>query len=462
MNQKTISKEFSIEGIGLHTGKYAKVVFKPGAEKTGIKFIRIDLEEPAEISANLRFVKSTIRGTTLEKNGVYIHTVEHVLSAIMGLEIDNIIIELDGPELPILDGSAKEYFALLKSAGIINQEADKDYFVIRDKIEFIDEITGSEYLALPSDQLSITTLIDFDSEYLGSQYAHLNNLSEYELEISSARTFVFLRELEELHDAGLIKGGKLENAIVIADKLMEKSKLENLAKKLNYACIDIDSIGVVNGKKLRFANEPARHKLLDILGDLSLIGKPIKGKIIANRPGHTSNIKFAKLLKQKYQEQKRLKNKPNYDPNKEAILDVIGIQKYLPHRYPLLLVDKIIELTDTIVVGIKNITFNEAFFMGHFPNNPIFPGVLQMEALAQTGGILALSSQSDPGEWDTYFLKMNNVKFKRMVIPGDTLILKMELLSPIRRGIVHMQGTAYVGNTIVSEGELTAQIVKRT
>jgi UDP-3-O-[3-hydroxymyristoyl] N-acetylglucosamine deacetylase/3-hydroxyacyl-[acyl-carrier-protein] dehydratase len=462
MNQQTIAKQFSVEGVGLHTGEMVKVTFKPGEERTGIKFIRTDQETPVVIEANLNFVKRTTRGTTLEKNGVYIHTIEHVLSALAGLQIDNVVIELEGPEMPILDGSSIGFANEIQTAGIVEQQVEREYFVIKEQIEFKDENTGSEYLVLPADQLTITAMIDFDSDFLGSQYAHMDSLKEYVKEIAPSRTFVFLRELEQLFDSGLIKGGKLDNAVVIADQLMDKSKLETLAKKLNLPYIDIDSTDVVNRNELRFNNEPARHKLLDIVGDLSLIGKPIMGKIVAKKPGHTSNVEFARVLKQKYLEQRKLKDKPDYDPAEEPLLDVVGIQKYLPHRYPFLLVDKIIELTDTKVVGIKNISFNEAQFLGHFPNNPVFPGVLQMEALAQTGGILALSSQKDHGNWDTYFLKMDNVKFKKMVVPGDTLILKMELLTPIRRGIVHMQGTAYVGNNIVSEGELTAQIVQRT
>lgn len=389
-------------------------------------------------------------------------TVEHVLSALVGLEIDNVLMEVDGPEMPILDGTSLPFVQELQRAGRTELDAEREYFVITEPIAHKDEMTGTELLALPSENFEVAVMIDFNSKVLGPQYATLHHLSEYLSEIAPCRTFVFLHELEKLMDMGLIKGGDLDNAIVIADRVMDQTDLDRLARKMGRPSVRVESEGVLNTVSLRFPNEPARHKLLDVIGDLALVGKPIKGKIVAIKPGHTANVEFAKLLKKTLVEQRRLLGIPKYNPDKEPLIDVIGISRLLPHRYPFLLVDKIIELTETYVVGVKNVTVNEPFFQGHFPGNPIFPGVLQIEAMAQTGGILALNAVDDPCNWDTYFLKIENTKFKAKVVPGDTLVLKMELLEPIRRGIVHMQGTAYVGNRIVSEGELTAQIVRRT
>ncbi len=361
-----------------------------------------------------------------------------------------------------MDGTSMPFVEALNQAGREALEADREYFEITEPISYKDEITGTELLALPSDNFEATVMIDFNSSVLGQQFAALHSIDEYVDEIASCRTFVFVHELEKLLEMGLIKGGDLENAIVIADRKMDQSELDDLARKLGKQSVKVDSEGVLNTVKLRFQNEPARHKLLDVIGDLALIGKPIRGKIVATKPGHTANVEFAKILKKHLTEKRRLFGIPKYDPDKEPVCDVMQIAQMLPHRYPFLLVDKVIELSEHHVVGVKNVTMNEAFFQGHFPNNPVFPGVLQIEAMAQTGGILALHSVTDPGNWDTYFLKIDNTKFKAKVVPGDTLILKMELLEPIRRGIVHMQGTAYVGSKIVSEGELTAQIVKRT
>ena len=461
MNQRTIREAIHIEGVGLHTGKQVKMSILPAALDAGIIFVRKDLEEEPFIPADVKFVVSTQRGTTLRKGDVQLSTVEHILAALAGLQIDNVKIEVHGPEIPIMDGSAAIFVSELNRAGIEELDGPKDYYEIEETIEFFDEVTGTELVALPSDGFEMKVMIDFDSSVLSQQYAEIKSITEFSTEIAPCRTFVFLHELELLADQGLIKGGDLENAIVLVDRVLGQDELDRIAKKIGKESIEVKKEGILNTTELKFSNEPARHKLLDLIGDLSLVGKPIKGKIVATKPGHTANVEFAKVLKKRLIEHKRLKGKPKYDPNIEPVLDTVGIMELLPHRYPFLLVDKITELSDSHVVGIKNISFNENYFMGHFPNNPIFPGVLQMEALAQTGGILALSSQGDLGHWDTYFLKMDNVKFKSKVVPGDTLILKMELISPIRRGIVQMQGTAYVGNKIVSEGELIAQIVNR-
>lgn len=461
MNQHTIKESVSIKGVGLHTGKEVNMTFRPAPVNHGYKFQRVDLEDKPILRAEVNQVTSTNRGTTISKGDLQVNTVEHVLSALLGLSIDNILVEIDGPEVPIMDGSASSFVKALESSGLEEQDAEREYFEVLEPISYIDPDTGSEIMALPSEDFQVTTLIDFNSEILGQQYASLHDINDFSKEIAPCRTFVFLHELNGLANQNLIKGGDLDNAIVIVDKLMNQAELDALAKKLDKPSIKVEKEGILNTTDLYFSNEPARHKLLDVIGDIALLGKPIKGKIVATKPGHTANVEFTKILKKKYTEQKKLKGKPKYDPNQAPVYDTMQVASMLPHRYPFLLVDKIIEVSDNHVVGVKNITFNEQLFQGHFPNNPIFPGVLQMEALAQTGGILALSKQEDPGNWDTYFLKIDNAKFKNMVVPGDTLILKMELMGPIRRGIVQMYGTAYVGNKIASEGELTAQIVKR-
>ncbi len=461
LKQKTIKAPITVKGVGLHTGKIVKMTFQPASVNHGYKFQRVDLVDQPIINADANRVVSTNRGTTLRSGEAQISTVEHVLAALVGSSVDNVLIEVDGPEIPIMDGSAIQFIKAIEKVGLEEQDAEREYFEITTPIAYKDEITGTELLALPSEKFEVTTMIDFNSPVLGQQYAALSSIDDFKKEIAPCRTFVFLHELEQLLNQNLIKGGDLDNAIVIVDRIVEQRELDELAQKIGKPSISVEKEGILNTTDLHFKNEPARHKLLDIVGDMSLVGKPIKGKIVATKPGHTANTHFAKILSKAYKEQRKLKGIPKYKPEQKSIYNVVEIAKRLPHRYPFLLVDKILELSEHHVVGMKNVTFNEHFFQGHFPNNPVMPGVLQIEAMAQTGGILALSTVPDPHNWDTYFLKIDNAKFKNKVVPGDTLIFKLELLSPIRRGICHMQATAYVGNKIASEAELIAQIVKR-
>jgi UDP-3-O-[3-hydroxymyristoyl] N-acetylglucosamine deacetylase / 3-hydroxyacyl-[acyl-carrier-protein] dehydratase len=438
------------------------MVLQPAPANFGIKFQRIDLPDQPFIPADISRVVSTQRGTTLQCDDAEVHTVEHALSAFIGMGIDNVLVLLDGPEVPILDGSARFFVEAIQEAGMEEQAEEREYFEVEETITYRDPITGSELVAMPSDSFEITTLIDFNSPVLGQQFATLNGLGDYASEIAPCRTFVFLHEVEYLFSQNLIKGGDLDNAIVIVDRPMTQADLDALAIKLEKPSVRVSGEGILNTLDLHFRNEPARHKLLDVIGDMALLGRPIKGKITAIKPGHRANVEFTRLLRKHFLEQRKLKGKPKYDPDKEPILNTQQISEWLPHRYPFLLLDKIIELSDTHVVGVKNVTINENFFQGHFPDNPVMPGVLQIEAMAQTGGILAMSIMGGQGQWDTYFLKIDNAKFKNKVVPGDTILFKLELLAPIRRGICQMQATAYVGNKIVSEAELTAQLIKRS
>lgn len=460
MKKKTLKQSVTLEGIGLHSGIDSKITIKPAEIGKGIRFIRMDLEDNAEIIADVSNIYSTQRCTILGKEKYSVGTVEHLLASFYALGITDVLVEVYGPEIPVLDGSAKDFIEALKDQ-VLESEIDAEVFQITEPIYFRDHDSGAEYYLFPSENLQVSAIIEMGNEEWSDQAAELKILEEFENEISPARTFCFVKDLLGLKSKGLIQGGSLENALVLAEKPYTEKELSEFSKELGIDTLFQSGNKVINKEGMRFPNEPARHKILDILGDISLTGFHFRGKIIAKKPGHGGNCALARHLKKEYIEFRKLKNKPIYDPDAEPIMDLEAVKHLLPHRYPFLLVDKIISLSENVVVGVKSITFNENFFQGHFPGNPVFPGVLQMEALAQTGGILALSNVEDPQNWDTYFLKMDNVKFKNKVVPGDTLILKMELLSPIRRGIVHMQGTAYVGKKIVSEGELIAQIIKR-
>ena len=440
----------------------SRMTVQPASAGFGIKFQRIDLPQQTVIKADVDLVVDTSRGTTLEYEGARVATVEHILAALTGMGVDNALIQLNAEEIPIMDGSAQAFVDAIEAVGIEEQNAKKIYFSINENISYYDEEKNVEMVATPNPDYKITTLIDFNSNVLGTQHAYLKNLENFKTDIAPCRTFCFLHEIEYLYNNKLIQGGDLDNAIVVVDRVLEKNELDRLAKMFNKPSIEVKQEGILNNLKLHFSNEPARHKLLDIVGDLTLIGYPVNANIIAYRPGHKANVAFAKKIKDYIKKNKNLLDVPVYDPNQPAIYDVNYIAKLLPHRYPFLLVDKIIELSDDHVVGIKNITFNEPMFTGHFPDNPVFPGVLQLEALAQTGGVMVLNSQGGPEKkYDTYFLKIDNARFKQKVVPGDTLIMKMELTRPIRRGICEMKGTAYVGNKIVCEADLMAQIVPR-
>jgi len=457
--QRTIANEVTLSGVGLHTGENVTMKFIPAPENHGYAFKRVDLEGEPIIEADANYVVNTQRGTNLEKRGVKIQTSEHVLAALVGLEIDNVLIELDSPEPPIMDGSSKFFVEALEKAGVVEQVANRDVYVVKEVISYKDEATGSEITIIPSDDYQVTTMVDFGTKILGTQNATLERLSDFKTEISSARTFSFLHELEMLLENGLIKGGDLNNAIVYVDKEISDATMKKLEKAFNKKKLSIKPNGILDNLTLHHPNEAARHKLLDVIGDLALIGSRIQGKVIANKPGHFVNTQFAKKLSKIIKFEKR-NNVPQYDLNQPPLMDIHKIMEVLPHRPPFLLIDRIIELSDTHVVGMKNVTMNEDFFIGHFPGAPVMPGVLQVEAMAQTGGILVLSTVPDPENYLTFFMKMDNVKFKQKVLPGDTLIFHCSLITPIRRGICHMQAYAYANNKLVCEAELMAQIVK--
>jgi UDP-3-O-[3-hydroxymyristoyl] N-acetylglucosamine deacetylase/3-hydroxyacyl-[acyl-carrier-protein] dehydratase len=459
--QHTLNSSISISGTGLHTGVLVDITLKPANPGFGIQFQRIDLPNQPIIKADCDLVTDTSRGTTLQVGDVKVSTVEHVLAALVGMGVDNVLVELNGPEIPIMDGSSMPFIELIEQIGVLEQEAAKAWYSIDENIYHYDEEKRVEMVALPAMDYQITTLIDFNSPVLGTQHAGLKTIREFKSEIAPCRTFCFLHELEALLDNDLIKGGDINNAIVVVDKAVTDEEMSRLAKVFKREKIEVKSEGYLNNLELRFPNEPARHKLLDVVGDLALIGYPIKARIIANRPGHSTNVDFAKKIKQYIKRNKHVKNVPVYDPTIPPVYTLENIEKTLPHRHPFLFVDKVIELTDTYIVGVKNVTFSEYFFQGHFPGNPVMPGVLQIEALAQTGGILCINSMPE-GNYDTYFLKIDNCKFKQKVVPGDTMLLKMELISPIRRGICEMRGTVYVGGKVATEADLVAQVVKRT
>ncbi|MCB0472393.1 MAG: bifunctional UDP-3-O-[3-hydroxymyristoyl] N-acetylglucosamine deacetylase/3-hydroxyacyl-ACP dehydratase [Flavobacteriaceae bacterium] len=459
--QKTIKKEVVLSGVGLHTGREVTLTFKPAPVNYGYNFVRVDLEGSPSIEAKADYVVNTQRGTNLEKNGVNINTSEHVLAAVVGLGIDNICIELNAPEPPIMDGSSRYFVEALEKAGVVEQEAEAEEYIVKSVISYKDESSGSEIILMPSDHYEITTMVDFGTKVLGTQNATLKRISDFKEEISAARTFSFLHEIEMLLDNDLIKGGDLNNAIVYVDKPLSEDTMNKLRQAFKKDKVAVKPNGILDNLTLHWPNEAARHKLLDVIGDVALVGVRIRGKIIANKPGHNVNTQFAKKLSKIIKNEKR-NNVPEYDLNEPPLMDIHQIMSILPHRPPFLLIDRILELTDKLVVGMKNVTMNESFFIGHFPEAPVMPGVLQVEAMAQTGGILVLSTVPDPENYLTYFMKMDNVKFKRKVLPGDTLIFKAELIEPIRRGICHMQAYGYANNKLAVEAELMAQIVKRT
>jgi len=458
--QHTLGSAVTIAGTGLHTGILADLTLQPANPGFGLQIKRTDLPGQPIIKADCDLVTDTSRGTTLESEGVKVSTVEHVLAALVGMGVDNCLLEINGPEVPIMDGSSGPFVELIEKAGVQEQGAAKVWYSIDENIFHYDEAKRVEMVAMPAMEYQITTLIDFNSPVLGTQHAGLKAIRDFKKEIAPCRTFCFLHELEALIDNNLIKGGDVNNAIVVVDRPVEKEELDRLKKIFKKEKIEVKSEGYLNNLDLRFPNEPARHKLLDVVGDLALIGYPIKARIIANRPGHSSNVAFARKIKQYIKKNKHTRDVPTYDPTLPPVYDQQRIERTLPHRFPFALVDKVIELSDTHIVGVKNVTFNEWFFQGHFPGNPVMPGVLQIEALAQCGGILAINLSGE-GEYDTYFLKIDNCKFKQMVKPGDTLLLKMELAAPIRRGICEMKGTIYVGGKVCAEANLVAQIVKK-
>ncbi len=460
-NQKTIQKPITLSGVGLHTGKEVIMTFKPAEANSGFTFIRVDIENSPKIKADITYVQSTNRGTNLVNNGISINTTEHVLAALIGCDIDNVIVELNNSEPPILDGSSKFFVQAIEEAGIVEQNVAREVYVVRDIITYKDEKTGSEIMMIPSDTYQVSVMVDYDTKVLGTQNASLNCISEFKENIADARTFSFLHELEALLDNGLIKGGDLNNAIVYVDKEISPETVEKLKIAFNKDSISVKPNGILDNLTLHYTNEAARHKLLDVIGDLALVGTRIQGKIIATKPGHFVNTEFAKKIAGIIKSEQR-NPKFHYDLTKDPVMDIHQIMNMLPHRPPFLLIDKIYEVSESRVVGMKNVTMNEDFFVGHFPGAPVMPGVLIIEAMAQTGGILVLSTVPDPENYLTYFMKIDNVKFKNKVLPGDTVVFDCNLITPIRRGICHMKADAYVNGKLVTQAELMAQIVRKS
>lgn len=458
MKQKTLKEAFTLKGKGLHTGMDITATFSPAPDNHGYKIQRMDVEGHPVIDALAENVVETTRGTVIGSGDVKVSTIEHAMAALYAAGIDNCLIQVDGPELPILDGSSLPYVKEIANAGIVEQKADREYYVVKQRIEVRDDTTGASILLLPDDELSVDAMVEFDSPVLGNQYALLDHIQNFAEEIAPSRTFVFVREVEPLLQNNLIKGGDLDNAIVIYDSPMAQNELDRLADLMNVPHKHVSEYGFINNRPLEHENEPARHKLLDVLGDLALIGRPLKGRVIATKPGHSLNTALARKIRQELR--KVPVQAPYYNPNVVPIMDVNEIRERLPHRYPFLLVDKIIEKGDTHIVGVKNITVNEPFFQGHFPQEPVMPGVLQIEAMAQTGGLLVLSSVEEPERYSTYFMKIDNVKFRQKVVPGDTLIFHVSFMTPLRRGCAIMKGYAFVGDKVVSECEFMAQIIK--
>ncbi len=458
MKQITLANSFSVSGKGLHSGRELNAEFCPAPDNHGYKIQRIDIEGMPVIDCLAENVSATTRGTVLSKGDVSVSTIEHAMAALYALGVDNCLIKVDGPELPILDGSARIYVEEIEKAGLVEQKDDKDFYIVKHKIEIADEATGSKLMILPDDEFSVEVKVNFDSPVLANQYASMEHVSDFKQEIAPARTFVFVREIEPLLKAGYIKGGDLDNAIVIYDSPMTHEALKSISDLVGVECPNIENYGYINASPLQFENEPARHKLLDIIGDIALIGRPLKGKIIATKPGHGINTHLAKEIRRDIKRQDI--QAPVYDPNKEPIFDNNRIRSMLPHRYPFLLVDKVIEMGSNYIVGVKNVTTNEPFFLGHFPQEPVMPGVLLVEAMAQTGGMLVLSTVDEPERYSTYFMKIDNVKFRQKVVPGDTLLFHVSFMTELRRGCAVMKGLAFVGEKVVCECEFMAQIIK--
>jgi UDP-3-O-[3-hydroxymyristoyl] N-acetylglucosamine deacetylase/3-hydroxyacyl-[acyl-carrier-protein] dehydratase len=459
--QHTIQKSVTLSGVGLHTGVQANMTFLPAPPNYGIKFQRVDLEGHPTVDADADNVVDLSRGTTIEQSGARINTVEHTLAALVGLQIDNVLIQLDGPEPPIMDGSSQQFIAALQSCGLQEQDMLRNFFQPEQGIFYQEPDRDVEIAALPLDDYRLTVMVDYNSPVLGSQHASLNDIEQFSKEIASCRTFCFLHELEMLYKNNLIRGGDLNNAIVIVDRVVEDGELEYLASLFNKPKVEVKKEGILNNIELRYKNEPARHKLLDLVGDLALVGRPLKAQILAARPGHAANVGFAKKIKKAMKKAQNKEQIPVYDPKLPPVFDINRISELLPHRYPFQMIDKIIQLDETVVTAVKNVTINEPYFMGHFPNNPVMPGVLQIEAMAQTGGILAINNMGIDEKWWTYFLSVDQCRFRKMVVPGDTVIFRCELLEPIRRGIVKMKGLAYVGNDLVCEATMSARLVKK-